>query len=384
MPRGYILRALVYKEFLRLRYNWGLLVLVAVVLVLAGLSSLSARMTGSMFGGGSESVSECIIKHAPSSKWGAYLAGRLSSAPQSVTISFESFSSSFPEEQNVPPDACLIILMDSKSALSPADLARLRQLPYPEYRPNESWRIYYKYPEQATLKVLPIREWVVDQTRQFLKPQPAIEEERFEHELDAFRRIDPVPLVVTALVIFSLYLLCFNIYITSTGEEREKRQLLALFLSPATPLELVLAKILFYGSAGVVMALAVVTTYKPHVLANPLLWTTLAFGAVGYVSLGSIVVTLVRRQATINTVAMLYLVGTTIVFVLGQYLPVFHVLSQLQFELYLNRQLQWIVSEGVFRSSPILQVALAVLSIGWMVVAVSVFARGRAPIAQRR
>src|SRR4029079_13166431 len=43
MPRWYVLRALLYKEALRYRYNWGLLVLVFSLLALSALPSLSAK-----------------------------------------------------------------------------------------------------------------------------------------------------------------------------------------------------------------------------------------------------------------------------------------------------------------------------------------------------
>src|SRR4051794_755725 len=44
MVRWPILRTLLYKEVLRYRYNWGLLVMVAALLVMSGLISISARM----------------------------------------------------------------------------------------------------------------------------------------------------------------------------------------------------------------------------------------------------------------------------------------------------------------------------------------------------
>src|SRR5436309_3372444 len=44
MVRWRILRTLLYKEALRYRYNWGLLVMIAALLAMSALISISARM----------------------------------------------------------------------------------------------------------------------------------------------------------------------------------------------------------------------------------------------------------------------------------------------------------------------------------------------------
>ena len=82
-----------------------------------------------------------------------------------------------------------------------------------------------------------VRDWFVRASNEFLDTKPRLVEETRAGRR-ATRGGDPaerVPLVVTALAIFALYLLSFNLYITSTGEEREKRVLLGLLMTPARP-----------------------------------------------------------------------------------------------------------------------------------------------------
>lgn len=384
MPRWYILRALLHKELLRIRYNWGLLVLVAVVLVFSGLASVSAQITGSVFGAPKDPMKLCIVYHIPDSAWARYVKGRLETAPRSPPIEMRPLLPNFAKDVR-PIGSALILLMDEASQIDAASRELLTNNQSVENWPNQSWRIFLTYPNVAKEQMAPFREWLLKETQDFLQQAPRVQESYTDDtDTPLADRIDLNPLVVTSLAIFSLYLLCFNLFITSAGEEREKRQMLALWLSPATPLELVLAKVLFFGSAGVAVALAVVAMYSPLVLASPLLWSTLVFAAVAYVSIGTIIVAIVRRQTTINTVAMLYLVVTTVIFVLGEHLAPFFLLSLFQFEMYLNRQLQWLISDGAVRSSLWSQAALGLLSIAWMFVAVRVFSRQRVSIAQRR
>src|SRR4029079_9965947 len=137
-----------------------------------------------------------------------------------------------------------------------------------------------------------------------------------------------VPLVITALTIFALYLLSFNLYLTSSGEEREKRVLLGLLLSPASPAEFILAKAIFYVSASLVVSLAVVSMYEPRLLGRPLLWSAILSRSLGYVAIGTGFLTLVRRQTTISIISMLYLIVTSMIMFLSQFLPLFTVLRR--------------------------------------------------------
>jgi ABC-type Na+ efflux pump permease subunit len=191
--------------------------------------------------------------------------------------------------------------------------------------------------------------------------------------------------VVTALAIFALYLLSFNLYITSTGEEREKRVLLGLLTTPAAAVEVIAAKAIFYAAASLVLCLAVVGMYQPRLLLNPYLWGGAICESVAYVSIGTVVVSVVRRQTTINTVSMLYLIATSLVMMLSQFLPLFTAMKMVLVENYLQGLMKRIVAgDGPTRTTMGYMLALAVGAACWAVVAVWVFARRGTTIARGR
>src|SRR5690349_22847880 len=60
MVRPYIVRALLYKEYLRYRYNWGLLAVVAALLALSALVSVASRSSTGQVLGGTE-LKTCLV-----------------------------------------------------------------------------------------------------------------------------------------------------------------------------------------------------------------------------------------------------------------------------------------------------------------------------------
>ena len=88
---------------------------------------------------------------------------------------------------------------------------------------------------------------------------------------------------------------------------------------------MIAAKAIFYAAASLVVCLAVVGMYQPRLLLNPYLWGAAVCGSVAYVAIGTVVVSVVRRQTTINTVSMLYLIATSLMMILSQFLPLFTV-----------------------------------------------------------
>src|SRR5437879_9286954 len=76
MIRRRIVRTLLYKEALRYRYNWGLLVMVVALLALAALVSVSARL-GKLPGQGGQKLDACyLVYHSgdpQSVDWAKYL-----------------------------------------------------------------------------------------------------------------------------------------------------------------------------------------------------------------------------------------------------------------------------------------------------------------------
>ena len=62
MLRWPMIRTLLYKEVLRYRYNWGLLVMVFALLVLSGLLALSARLHR-LPGQAGDGIRTCYVLH---------------------------------------------------------------------------------------------------------------------------------------------------------------------------------------------------------------------------------------------------------------------------------------------------------------------------------
>ena len=94
-------------------------------------------------------------------------------------------------------------------------------------------------------------------------PLPKIEIER--NGLGA-PQLDLRSAVATGMVVFSLYFFCVYLLPTMTCEERERGVLLAQALSPASPLEILAAKFLFYPLLGITMAaiLAGITSRRSY------------------------------------------------------------------------------------------------------------------------
>lgn len=366
MIRWPIIRTLLYKEVLRYRYNWGLLVMVGALLALAGLVSVSSRFKN-LPGLAETPVTQCYLFHdggTPSREWINYLTSHPPGQDQAIT----------PEVRPLP----------FPLRLRPGEMAI--QLTAPPDRDSGVWRARYWYAEGSTTGVLPYRDWFVHQTREFLGTRPRLDEESLPEPVSVQEgTTERIPLIITALTIFALYLLSFNLYITSTGEEREKRVLLALLLSPASPVEVIAAKAIFYATSSLAVALAVVSMYRPVLLLSPLLWCTVVAGSVGYVAIGTVVITIVRRQTTINTVSMLYLIATSIIMFLSQLLVPFAALKYLLLEDYLYRQMKWIIG-GQSHLGLLLvnQVLLLGIAAAWTVIAVWVFSRHGMAISRGR
>lgn len=369
MLRWRIVRTLLYKEALRYRYNWGLLVMVVALLALAGLISVSARM-GKLPGQDSQEVPSCVVYYDQDDsrirEYGAYLG------------------------QVEPPTGGAVRLRPVPAKEMRKPLADDLRLPVksmavmvaPTDREPGRWTVRFLYSGDPAGTIL-YHDWFMKHAYQFLNDRPVIQEHsrKVKPEED---RSDAVPIVITALTIFALYLLSFNLFLTSTGEERDKRVMLGLLLTPATATEVVAAKAIFYGASSLGVALAVVAMYQPALLGRPLLWSTVLLGSVSYVCIGTVFVSIVRRQTTISTVSMLYLIATSVVMFLSQFLPLFTVLKFFMVEDYLYRQMHQIVSGQSPWWVVHNQIILAGLTCGWVVVAVAVFSRRSTAIAQAR
>lgn len=371
MVRVAILRTLLYKEYLRYRYNWGLLIVVAALLALSALVSIGsrARKLGAL---GADDLQSCEIRYHEGTRehaWCEFL--RRQPPPEGCTVSFRGYKRAVIAPQALAPEAMAIELVGPAGGGSAS---------------GETWTARYWFPGPPQSGSVAVRDWFVRASNEFLDTRPRLREESLETaNLSGINTAERVPLIVTALVIFALYLLSFNLYVTSTGEEREKRILLGLLLTPASPVEIVAAKAIFYAAASLVVALAVVGMYQPHLLLNPFLWGAVVCASVAYVAIGTVVISVVRRQTTINTISMLYLIATSIIMILAQFMPLFTVIQLLLVENYLHGLMKLIIAgEPPSRLMLGYLIMLGGGTLCWSVVAVAVFARQGMAISRAR
>jgi len=355
-----IVRALLYKEALRYRYNWGLFVVVGGLLMLAGLVSIGSRVRPLAAGQAAAEVDRCVVYASDASPDGAAWVAHLRSHPPSPPHQVE-FADRRPVRDGAPP------------ALRPGTVA-IELIAPPRGDTARAWQARYWHPAEPSAAILPYRDWLARETRRFLRAEPPFEEET-RVVVASSAPPDRSATMITALAVFALYLPAFTLYVASTGDEREKRLLLALLLTPATAARVVAAKAIFYVSISVSLAIAVVGIYDPTRLLNPLLWSTFLLGALTYVAMGTIAIGVIKRQATLGSVSMLYLLTTSSILILSGYLPLFGLLRLLFVEDYIYRQMQLIFAGRMPWWALLNQGALLSIALVWCSAAVVVVRR---------
>lgn len=138
------------------------------------------------------------------------------------------------------------------------------------------------------------------------------------HGLGA-KPLDMRAAVATAMVVFALYFTCCYLLPTLNCEERERGVLLAQALSPASPLEIVTAKFLFYPVSGMALAAVLAGIYNVNVLGTLFFWLSLLAMGCGFLGIGMTVSTLAKTQRGAFMGSMAYLLCVSLLlFVCGQ------------------------------------------------------------------
>jgi hypothetical protein len=119
--------------------------------------------------------------------------------------------------------------------------------------------------------------------------------------------------IATAMVVFAIYFTCCYLLPTLNCEERERGVLLAQALSPASPVEIVMAKFLFYPVAGVILAAVLAGVYSPGVLNTLFFWLALFALASGFLGIGMTVSTLAKTQRSAFMGSMCYLMSVSLI-----------------------------------------------------------------------
>jgi hypothetical protein len=181
---------------------------------------------------------------------------------------------------------------------------------------------------------------------------------------------------VGGLLLFGVQLFCcVHLLISFTSQERERGTLLAIALTPATLSEILLSKCLFHGGLAVTMSTLIVAILYPRALGHPLLWTTMLASTAGFLSVGILIASLARTQATAALLTLCYLLSVALVAHLSKGFAAFAVIRERMFEhnsfLLVHAALQGNSSPAVWQRL----VGLAVVVLGWILVASKVFNR---------
>ncbi|MDB5309394.1 MAG: transporter permease [Gemmataceae bacterium] len=339
--RWYILHALLHKEFQRHLANrggiaLGLLLVAAAVLLAVFAPEEAAAGTG-MVGG----VHYCYVEF------------------DRVTPLISHLQENTPKELagqiRFRPLATADDINELVSYPTGTGAIRIRQVNKPGERPVVQVSVWHPDGDPAALA--PYEQWFWRESRRAfaeqsrkempgtdLPPDPAFDPEnrwlvmeahrRFQDQVEAARKVGPgnppvVPdldidrkglggrildfraAIATGMVVFALYFSCVYLLPTLNCEERERGVLLAQALSPASPIEILAAKFLFYPTLGMGLAAILAGIYKPAVLGSLFFWLSLAAVGGGFLGIGMTVATLAKTQRAAFLGAMCYLLSVS-------------------------------------------------------------------------
>jgi len=117
---------------------------------------------------------------------------------------------------------------------------------------------------------------------------------------------------------FSLFFSCVYLMPSLTCEERERGLLLAQAISPASTLELLTAKFLFYPAFGVLLATILSGIHNPQVLANHFYWLTMFTLSLGTLGIGITIACLARNQRSASMGSLCYMLVVALTMLLCQ------------------------------------------------------------------
>jgi len=350
--RPYILRALVLKEFHRHLANRGGLALALLLVAAAVLLSVfnpggagDAGATG-MVGG----VHHCYVEYAEETPLVEYLKAHVPDGLKQQ-IRFRRWGEQSPDGLiTYAPGVGAIKLQTGKAADTGRPVTRV-QVWHPQgdpgaMAPYEQWfwrEARRAFQEQAAAKLraagadparLPAPEfgaddlWAVRESFRTLEAQVDAERKRagvtpaadlalpdlvIERQGLGGKVLDFRSAIATGMVVFALYFACVYLLPTLNCEERERGVLLAQALSPASPVEILAAKFLFYPVLGVGLAAVLAGIYKPGVLSSLFFWLSLLSVAAGFLGIGMTIATLARTQRAAFLGAMCYLLSVSLV-----------------------------------------------------------------------
>ncbi|HSQ56944.1 MAG TPA: ABC transporter permease [Gemmata sp.] len=341
--RWYILKALLVKEWQRHLANRGGIALALLLVAAAVLLSVFAP-GGESSVAGTEAVGgirHCFVEFDHDTDLVKHLRKNM---PPELREQIQ-----FRELAKAPQVNGLIVYPTGTASI------QIRQI-YPQRSPSGRYTVQVSvwHPDGDPTALAPYESWLWKELRRFyeeearkkgiiLPPEPQFDTEnqwllleahkRFQEQIAASQGnsqgtyavpnlevnrkglggkvLDFRSAIATALVIFALYFTCVYLLPTLNCEERERGVLLAQALSPASPLEIVTAKFLFYPTAGIILAVTIAAVYKTAILSSLFFWLALFAVGGGFLGIGMTIATLARTQKAAFLGGMCYLMSVS-------------------------------------------------------------------------
>jgi hypothetical protein len=358
--RWRVLRVLLWKEALRHVAQRGGIVLALLLVAAALLMTLFGRGGDKgipVFGG----VERCYLDYWQDDDWVRHLRG---SVPEELRarVKFRDVRT----------------LGANETLLYPSRAGAIQLRPLPSDGPPR-FKVWLWHPDEDGSSLAAYEAWFWRASAEHFRRQAAaltgaaaveLEEERSQFRGGVDMRVS----ITAALILFALFFSCVYLLPALMCEERERGVLLAQALSPASPLEIFAAKLLFYPLVGIVLAAILAGISRPTALTQPLLWLTLAVAALGSLGIGLTIASLARTQRAASMGALCYvLVLAMFLFICQQARIPF--LSWLALEYHVPRVLHATLADAVFWYHVGNLIMAGVLSAGWLIAALVLFRR---------
>jgi hypothetical protein len=309
--RWHIIRVLLYKEVLRQLANRGGIALAALLIVAALLMTFFSR-SGNQLGGLNAGVETCYVDYWQEDGWVQHLRDNVPDDLQKQ-IQFRHVS-------EAPKSGGRLVYTSRSGAIQ-------MRIPGPD-DPKKNVKIWVWYPDSDGASMLPYELWFWRETAFYFQHLTALGEKnpelshgtladpterssslpQLEHDRNLLKGAFDVKQSVSAgLVLFALFFSCLYLLPSLMCEERERGVLLAQALSPASPLEILAAKFLFYPAVGIALAAVLAGICRPLVLLNIFFWFALAVSAIGSLGIGLTIACLARTQRTASMAALCYM-----------------------------------------------------------------------------
>ncbi len=229
---------------------------------------------------------------------------------------------------------------------------------------------FWKWFSPALAKTYGIERWVDQkllQRTQFLGAKPI--------ENSSLSDLIKTEVIGTTLLLMVQFFACCHLLVSFTAEDRERKTLNALALSPAGLAEIMLSKALFHMALSIAGSALITGIISPVALTRPLLWATVLITSVAMMSVGTCIATLAKNQANAGMLALCYMMAGAILFFLSTKLFAFQILKGFTFESYTFPLLFYVFKYPDRTFFPIAIVPLFAIAAMWVFAARTCFYR---------